>query len=92
MYPRNVNAVCSYVARLFASLQYTIFVFVGMQPQPDLFHSGSDSLDQTFCLALVHAMHHRIIGITLERNPRELPGHPRVERVVHEHQNAFRPP
>lgn len=58
--------------------------FAGMQPQPDLFHPAADRCCHGHCLGVTGAVHYRIVDIALEGNGRELPGHPRIERVVQE--------
>ena len=55
-----------------------------MQPQPDLFHPVPDRGHQIAGLAFGHTVHDHVVGITLEPDARVLPGHPRVERIVHE--------
>src|SRR6266567_1290097 len=56
----------------------------GMQPQPDLLHSLSDRRHHSVGLGFAFAVHHCVIHVTFERDGRELPGHPCIERVVQE--------
>ena len=58
--------------------------FVGVQPQPDLLHPLSESRQHHAGFGFAFAVHHRIIYVAFEGDTRELPGHPRVERVVQE--------
>jgi hypothetical protein len=55
-----------------------------VQPQPDLGHPVCDRLDQHPGLTLACAVHHRVVGVALELDGWEPPGHPGVKRVVHE--------
>src|SRR5436190_22901349 len=56
-----------------------------VQLQTDLRQPGSDSIPHLARLPRATAVHHRVITVAFERNVRELPDHPRIERVVHEH-------
>lgn len=55
-----------------------------VQPQPDLGHPVPDRHHQRLCLGFGGDVHHGIICELLEVDPRMVPGHPPVERVVHE--------
>jgi hypothetical protein len=55
-----------------------------MQPQPGLLHALRDRGHQLVSLDLADAVHYRVIHITLERNSRVFPGHPRIECIVQE--------
>src|SRR5437764_15459933 len=57
---------------------------VWMQLQTDVGQPCRNGIPHYTGLPLAAAVHHRVIAITLERNARELPGHPRIECVVHE--------
>ena len=57
---------------------------VGVDPQADLPHPRGDRGQHVLGLPPALAVHDDIVGETLERAARELPGHPRIERVVHE--------
>ena len=58
--------------------------FVGMQPQPDLLHPLRDRRQHLACTGFADAVHHRVIHVPFERHGRELPGHPRIERIMEE--------
>ncbi len=36
------------------------------------------------CLLLADTVHNRVVDITLERDGRKLPSHPRIERIMQE--------
>src|SRR6266536_3257532 len=55
---------------------------VGMQLQPEPTQPGSDPPTHVPSLLLTETMHHDVIAVTLERQTREFPGHPLVERIV----------
>ena len=55
-----------------------------VEREPDLAHPLSDPVQQVLRLTMRGAVHDRIVGIALKRAARELPGHPGIERVVHE--------
>ena len=57
---------------------------VRMQLQPDLFQPTRDRIPHLAGLLLAVAVHHRIVAVAFERDGREFPHHPCVERVVHE--------
>src|SRR5437764_5600999 len=56
--------------------------FVRVKPQADLVHPRGDPTEHKLGLGPALAMHDTIVGITLPRAARELPDHPRVERVI----------
>jgi hypothetical protein len=47
-----------------------------MQAQPDFFHSLGECGQHLTCLPLGHAMHHRVVSVTLEFHGGELPFQP----------------
>ncbi len=53
-----------------------------MQLQPALAQPGSDPLTRITGLLLSETMHHDVIAEALERQAREFPRHPCVERVM----------
>jgi hypothetical protein len=55
---------------------------VGMQPQPDLGHPVPDRPAHILRLASADAVHHAVVGVALELDGGEPPGHPGVERVM----------
>jgi len=57
---------------------------VRMQLQTDLRQASSDRVPDPVGLGLAAAVHHRVIAVPLELDVRVLPGHPGIERVVHE--------
>jgi hypothetical protein len=57
---------------------------VRVQLQPDLTQPLLQRSQHLACLRPGDAVDHRIVGVALERNRRELPSQPQVERVVHE--------
>jgi len=57
---------------------------VGMQPQPDLAQPDGDPPTHIPNLLLAEAMDHNVIAVPFERDARELPGHPLIERIVQE--------
>ena len=57
---------------------------VRMQLQTDLRQASSDRVPDLVGLGLAATVHDRVVAVALERNGRELPGHPRIERVVQE--------
>jgi hypothetical protein len=58
-------------------LQYTILVLSGVQLQPDLGHPLLQGAKHLAGLLLRRAVHHRVIGVALELDGRELPLQPR---------------
>src|ERR1035437_6409201 len=57
---------------------------VGMQAQPDPAQPGGDPPTQIPGLLLTEAMNHNAIPVPLERDARELPNHPLIERIMQE--------
>ena len=57
---------------------------VGMQTQPDLAQPGGDPPTQIPGLLLAEAMDYDVIAVPLERDGRELPSHPLIERIMQE--------
>ena len=57
---------------------------VGVDPQAHLPHSRGDRGQHILGLPPALAVHDDVVGETLERAARKLPGHPRIERVVQE--------
>ena len=57
---------------------------VGVDPQAHLPHSRGDRGQHVLGLPPALAVHDDVVGKTLKRAARELPGHPRIERVVQE--------
>src|SRR5450755_566549 len=57
---------------------------VGMEPQPNLIHPLSDPGQHRLRLCPAFAVHDDIISEALKRATRNLPGHPRIKRVVQE--------
>jgi hypothetical protein len=57
---------------------------VRMQLQTDLRQTISDRIPHVAGLALAAAVDHHVIAVALEPHGRILPGHPGVERVMHE--------
>src|SRR3954451_18886526 len=55
-----------------------------VKPKPDLAHPRGDPGKHILGLPPALAVHDSIVGIALTRAAREVPGHPRVERVMHE--------
>jgi hypothetical protein len=55
---------------------------VRMQLQTDLGRPGPQRGQDPFRFRQGAAVHHRIVGVTLERAARVLPDHPRIERIV----------
>ena len=55
-----------------------------VQGQPDLAHPFPDRREHMPCLAFADAVHHHVVHVAFERDGRERPGHPRIERVVEE--------
>src|ERR1039457_4187889 len=53
-----------------------------MQLEPASGQPGRDGAPD--CLGLAAAVHYHVIAVALERDGRVGPGHPRVERVMHE--------
>ena len=82
--PRNVNEVCSIASAPFAVLAVHDPGLVGMQPQPDLDHPVLQRGQHLAGLALADAVDDRVIDIAFEADPRELPSHPRIKRIVQE--------
>lgn len=58
---------------------------IWMQLQTDLRQSRSDRVPHLPGLTFAAAVHHRVIAVPFEAQTRELPDHPRVERIMHEH-------
>jgi len=56
--------------------------FVGMQPQPDLYHPVFDRCAHLLSVLLAGAVHDGVVRETFERDVREVPGHPRIERIM----------
>ena len=57
---------------------------VRVEPQAHLLHPLGNSSEHPVGLDLVRTVHDRVVGIALPRTTRELPGHPAVERIMHE--------
>ena len=57
---------------------------VGMKPKPHLSHPRGDPGKHILSLLFAHAVHDGIVGVALERAVRIVPGHPRIERKMHE--------
>jgi hypothetical protein len=57
---------------------------VGVKQQAHLCHPPGDGSQHLLGLFLAHAVHDSIVGVALEGNPRVVPGHPAIERKVHE--------
>jgi hypothetical protein len=55
-----------------------------MQFQAHLREAASDGIPHLAGLLLTGAVHHRVIAVPLEPDGRELPGHPGIERIMHE--------
>ena len=53
-----------------------------MQPQPDFNHPVFDRRLHLLSLLLAFAVHNGVICETFKRNVREVPGHPRIKRIV----------
>ena len=66
------------------SLQYTILVLSGCNPSPTSSIRHRERRQHLTGLPLADAVHDHVIGVALEFDSRELPGHPHIERVVHE--------
>src|SRR5450432_3444933 len=56
--------------------------FVRVKPQADFVHPRSDPAEHQLGLGPALAVHDSIVGIALPWAARELPDHPRIERVV----------
>ena len=52
--------------------------------QAHLCHPLGDRSQHLFGLFLAHTVHDTVVGIALEGDPRIVPGHPAIERIVHE--------
>jgi hypothetical protein len=81
---QEVEADVGEVAPPIGILAVDCFRLLRMQHQLAIRHPGLQRLPQGARLGLGTAVTDRIVGITLERNVRELPHHPHVEGVVQE--------
>jgi hypothetical protein len=57
---------------------------VGVEPQAHFFHPRGDPGKHVLGLPPALAVHDSVVGIALKWAVRVVPGHPRIERVVHE--------
>ena len=83
-YPRKVNEVCSCLASIPTVFAVDDPRLVRVQLESNLVHPRGDLVEHVLCLTRRLAVHDRVVGVALERTAREVPGHPDIERVVHE--------